>query len=398
MNSQSVNNRTANHQTGNADPGAVMSAAARCRVDIGRFRLDLSLSVSAGEILVLFGPSGAGKTTALRAMAGLVRPDSGVISIGGRPVFRDAAAGRPVWTPPHRRGIGYVTQHNHLFPHLTVAGNIAYGLKDRRSPATRQRVADLIGSLRLDGLESRRVWELSGGQQQRTALARALAPSPSLLLLDEPFASLDMELRQQLAAELRAMVSRLQTPVILVTHSREEALALGDTVQVIDQGRTVASGPPLSVLEQPGQGRVARLVGVENQLQMRVATRWPQDGTMVCRTGEHSLETPLADGLSAGDPVTVGIRASDIILAAGPLPQSSARNTWPGIVTGVQLRPPGYQVALDCNGITLRCHITGTSLEALGVAPGRSFWAIFKASSCFLLNDIADAAGQSSPL
>ena len=424
-------------------------AAGRFQVQLGDFRLDLSIAAPAGEVLTLFGPSGAGKTTALRAMAGLVRPDWGYIRIGDRVVYRsdgycdandDNGGGQSsslspsspspssslspsvlpaVWEPPHRRGVGYVTQQNHLFPHLTVGDNIAYGLRRRRGAAARRRVGELIDALHLDGLAERRVSELSGGQQQRTALARALAPAPRLLLLDEPFASLDMELRRELASELRAMVRRLNTPAILVTHSREEALALADTVQVIDRGRTVSIGPPLSALEQPGQGRVAQLVGVENLLLMRVAARLPQDGTMVCRAlagngdgvngdgninvgsggngnsdSSHTLETPLADGLAVGDAVTVGIRASDIILASGPLPQSSARNTWAGVVSGVALRPPGYEVALDCGGVTLRCHITGASLEAMGIAPGLALWAIFKASSCFLLDDGAQSGAR----
>ena len=364
------------------------AALGRFAVSLGAFRLELSFGVAAGEALALFGPSGAGKTTALRAIAGLARPDYGHIAIGGRTVFAAGDGATPAtWVPPHRRGVGYVTQQNHLFPHLTVRRNIAYGLRDRRSALAQRRVAELIDRLRLNGLEERRVWQLSGGQQQRTALARALAPTPDLLLLDEPFAALDMELRRELGAELRATVRQLNVPVIMVTHSREEALALGDTVQVIDAGRTVAVGPPLTVLEQPGRGRVARLVGVENLLEMRVAARLPQDGTMVCDAGEHSLETPLADGCAVGDTVTVGVRASDIILASGPLPQSSARNTWAGIVAGVTLRPPGYEVALDCDGIVLRCHITGASLESMGITPGMPLWAIFKASSCFLLSE-----------
>ena len=369
--------------------GADAAAAfGRFALNLGDFRLDMSFSVAAGSILVLFGPSGAGKTTALRAIAGLARPDDGEIAIAGRTVFAgDGPGSRRTWVPPHRRGVGYVTQQNHIFPHLTVRRNIAYGLRDRRGAFAQQRVAELISRLRLDGLEERRVWQLSGGQQQRTALARALAPSPDLLLLDEPFAALDMELRRELGAELRSTVRQFNVPVIMVTHSREEALALGDTVQIIDGGSTVAVGPPLTALEQPGRGRVARLVGVENLLAMQVAARLPQDGTMVCAAGDRSLETPLADGCAVGDDVTVGIRASDIILASGPLPQSSARNTWAGAVSSVTLRPPGYEVALDCGGIVLRCHITGASLEAMSIAPGMPLWAIFKASSCFLLSE-----------
>ena len=363
------------------------AACGRFTVSVGGFRMRLDFSVDAGRFLVLFGPSGAGKTTALRSIAGLSRPDSGRIEIAGRTVFSGGDADPFAWVPPHQRGVGYVTQQNHLFPHLTVSQNVAYGLADRRADASLRRVSRLIEQLQLSGLENRRVWQLSGGQQQRTALARALAPSPDLLLLDEPFSSLDMELRRTLGADLRAAVRELNIPAILVTHSREEALALGDAVQIIDGGEVVAQGPPLSVLEQPGQGHVARLVGVENLLPMRVAARLPQDGTMVCQAGRRSLETPLADGCAVGDSVTVGIRASDIILAAGPLPQSSARNTWAGVVSAVELRPPGYEVALDCDGATLRCHITGTSLEAMNIRAGLPLWAIFKASSCFLLSD-----------
>lgn len=356
-------------------------------VSIGGFCVKFAFAVDAGKVLVLFGPSGAGKTTALRTIAGLVRPESGHIEIAGRIVFDADNGGSFTWAPPHQRRVGYVTQQNHLFPHLTVAQNIAYGLPERRGDSARRRVSLLIDRLQLDGLGDRRVSQLSGGQQQRAALARALAPSPDLLLLDEPFSSLDMELRRALGSELRAAIRELNIPVILVTHSREEALALGDSVQIIDAGRTVAEGPPLSVLEQPGQGRVARLVGVENLLPMRVAARLPQDGTMVCQAGERALETPLADGCAVGDAVTVGIRASDIILAAGPLPQSSARNTWAGVVSAVELRPPGYEVSLDCAGTVLRCHITGASLDAMGIATGQPLWAIFKASSCFLLSE-----------
>ena len=368
--------------------GTDAAAYGRFAVSLGGFRLELCFEARAGETLALFGASGAGKTTALRAIAGLARPEEGHIAIAGRTVFAAGDDGQPrVWVPPHRRGVGYVTQQNHLFPHLTVWRNIAYGLRERRSAAAQSRVAELIDRLRLKGLEERRGWQLSGGQQQRTALARALAPAPDLLLLDEPFAALDMELRRELGAELRAAVRQLKAPVIMVTHSREEALALGDTVQVIDGGKTVAAGPPLTVLEQPGRGRVARLVGVENLLEMRVAARLPQDGTMVCTVGGSSLETPLADGCVVGDVVTVGVRASDIILAAGPLPESSARNTWAGTVAAVALHPPGYEVALACDGIVLRCHITGASLEAMGITPGMRLWAIFKASSCFLLSE-----------
>ena len=279
------------------------AAAGQFTVNRGGFRLELSFTADAGRILVLFGPSGAGKTTALRTIAGLAQPDAGRITIAGRTVFAkpDDAPGQPVWVPPHRRGVGYVTQQNHLFPHLTVSQNIGYGLSRRRGASAQRRVAALIDRLRLHGLEERRVWQLSGGQQQRAALARALAPSPDLLLLDEPFAALDMELRRELGAELRSTIRQLNVPVILVTHSREEALALGDTVQDDGSGRAPDGAGAART------GRVARLVGVETCWRCGWRPGLPQDGTMVCvsnaggaRAAGQSLETPLGRRLGSG--------------------------------------------------------------------------------------------------
>ena len=356
-----------------------------CRV--GDFDLQAEWRVEAGQVLVLFGPSGGGKTTTLRAIAGLLRPLSGVVRVAGRTVY-DGAAG--VWTPAHKRRVGYLTQQYHLFPHLTVAKNVAYGLPSRRDAGAQERVRSMLQTLELEGLEERYPWELSGGQQQRAALARALATGPEILLLDEPFAALDAELRRTVRRELRALLARNPVPVILVTHDREEALALGDAVQVIDGGRTVAEGQPLDVLGQPGQARVARLVGVENLFRMSVESRQPRDGTMSCRGVGLSLEVPLGDPApadsGANDAVTVGIRASDIILAKSEPVGSSARNRIPGRVVGIEPRPPGYTVELDCGG-PLRCQVTGAALEEMDIHTGQQLWAVFKASSCFLVDE-----------
>jgi molybdate transport system ATP-binding protein len=366
------------------------------RCQLGEFSLETEWEAAPGQVLILFGPSGSGKTTTLRAIAGLVQPRQGHIEVGGQVVYDGDSRS---WVPPHRRRVGYLTQQYHLFPHLTVIGNIFYGLAKRglaKGSATAPSVSvpGLLQAFQLEGLEKRRVWELSGGQQQRVALARALATDPQVLLLDEPFSSLDGELRRALRGELRSILSRANIPVILVTHDRDEALAMGDVIQVIDRGRTLSRGEPLQVLGQPGQARLARLVGVENILSMRVESRHPQDGTMLCvsrdgSTGTESglrLEVPLSD-LAEGQPVTVGIRASDVILAAERLVSSSARNQFRGRVTAVELRPPGYEVTLDCAGIQFRCHITGTSLSEMKVAAGQDLWAVFKASSCFLVTE-----------
>ena len=188
---------------------------------------------------------------------------------------------------------------------------------------------------------------------------------------------------------MRATLARSPIPVLLVTHDREEALALGDSAQVLDGGRIIARGLPLDVLGQPGQGRVARLVGVENLFRLRVESRNPRDGTMTCVIRGLRLEVPLDEPASpsAGeDAVTVGIRASDIILASEEPRGISARNRMVGTVTRVELKPPGYQVTLDC-GLPLQCHSTGAALSELGVEPGIALWAVFKASSCFLVQE-----------
>ena len=377
-----------------------------CR--IGGFDLRLDWDVAPGRTLVLFGPSGAGKTTALRAVAGLLRPIAGRVEIDGQAVYDSAAN---LWQPAHRRRAGYLTQQYHLFPHLNVAQNVAYGPAAGNGGESRRRIGELLENFELTGLEQRYPWELSGGQQQRVALARALATQPRLLLLDEPFAALDAGLRRTVRQELRRYLSRTgpgrhPAPVIMVTHDREEALALGDEAQVIDRGQVIARGEPVDVLGQPGQAAVARLVGVENLFRMRVQSRHPRDGTMRLSgigpeagftletpLGETSLrETPPGDGPSlshslSGEEewVTVGIRASDIILSSLEPVGSSARNRIPGTVVRVEPRPPGYTVELDC-GVPLRCQVTGASLEEMGIRVGQPLWAVFKASSCFLVH------------
>jgi len=358
----------------------------QCR--LGSFNLETEWEVDPGEILVLFGPSGAGKSSILRAIGGLLRPVAGHVEVGGRVVYDSQAQ---IWVLTHERRLGYVTQQYHLFPHLTVAGNIAFGLRDRNSSAGKQRVTELSSLFQLEGLADRYPWELSGGQQQRVALARALASEPAMLLLDEPFASLDAELRRTLRREIKAMLTQSPVPVMLVTHDREEALALGDSVQVIDEGRTLVTGDPLEVLGQPGQRRVAQLLGVENLFDLIVQERNPRDGTMSCTGPGLQLEVPLDAHISGSsapegqqDRVTVAIRASDIILAKEDLAGSSARNRLSGRVISIESRPPGYAVTLDC-GQPMRCHITGAALEEMGIETGQQLWAVFKASSCFLV-------------
>ena len=358
-----------------------MTASGWVRHQVGDFTLDTAWRAEPGAVMALYGPSGAGKSLTLRTIAGLTRPAEGRIELDGEVVF-DHEAG--IWIPPHKRGIGFMPQEYGLFPHLTVMGNITYGL---RGDDSHGRAAELISVLRLDGLEGRRTWELSGGQRQRVALARALAIQPRVLLLDEPFAALDTELRRAVRQEIRDVLMSSSVPVILVTHDAEEALALADHVQILDGGRTVAEGDPVATLRQPASPRIARLAGVENVLRLSVHHIQAEDGEMVCRVGDSEtyLETPLAEGRE-GDDVTIGIRASDIILARDAPSGLSARNVLEGTVTAVVPRAPGHDVTIDCGaGLTLVSHVTRRAVTQLGIAQGARMWAVIKASSCYVM-------------
>ena len=216
----------------------------------------VSLTVEAGAILSLVGPSGCGKTTLLRLIAGFETPDSGSIHLGGSPV---AGAGEFV-LPEHRR-VGLVFQDYALFPHMTAAENVAFGLIGYEKEARRRRAMEALSHAYVDHLANRYPYQLSGGEQQRVALVRSVAPRPLLLLLDEPFSNLDPNLRAQFRQDLRRVISSTNIPAIYVTHDREEALAVGDTIAVMDGGRLEQVGPAEELYERPASRFTAQFLG-----------------------------------------------------------------------------------------------------------------------------------------
>lgn len=224
---------------------------------VGAFDLDVSFETSGG-ITALFGPSGAGKTLTLRSVAGLITPRSGRIALADRVVF-DSAAG--VGLPPQERGFGFVFQQYALFPHLTVEQNVGFGLHHLQRTDRGERVHRLLELVALEGLEKRRPAQLSGGQQQRVALARALATEPQLLLLDEPFAAVDLRVRRRLREELRRIHQMTGTPMLLVTHDLHEVKQLSDSLVLVEHGRVLASGPTASVLDQSQGSELMELLG-----------------------------------------------------------------------------------------------------------------------------------------
>ena len=221
----------------------------------------LGLSLQPGELGCLLGPSGCGKTTLLRTIAGFHAPDAGTLSLRGK----DARA-----LPPEKRGLGFVFQDLALFPHLTVADNVAFGLHGLARELRQPRVIETLSLIGLDGLADRYPHELSGGQQQRVALARSLAPRPDLLLLDEPFSSLDADLRGRLRDDLRAVLKRLGIAALLVTHDQEEAFAFADTVGVMQAGVLLQWAPGFELYHRPATPFVASFVGEGRFLEARV--------------------------------------------------------------------------------------------------------------------------------
>jgi spermidine/putrescine ABC transporter ATP-binding subunit len=264
----------------------------------------LTLAVQAGALLALLGPSGCGKTTTLRIIAGFERPDSGLVRIGGRDVT-------PL--PPNRRRLGMVFQNYSLFPHMTVAENIAFGLKMAKVPRSEipSRVSEALSLVRLPGFEDRSPAQLSGGQQQRVALARSLITSPAVLLLDEPLGALDKNLRESMQFELRQLQKRLGITTVLVTHDQEEALTMSDSVAVMNHGRVLQIGPPQEVYARPKERFVSEFLGASNLLQ---ATRVSHDLFVLEGGGEASfhVRTRPQDGAVPTSSVLLAIRPEKV--------------------------------------------------------------------------------------
>lgn len=280
-----------------------MNGEFRLHVDIDKrldpFRLQVRLDVGS-EILVLFGPSGAGKTMTLQSIAGLVSPDAGEIVFDGRPLFRRHRPGGVANVPARRRRVGYVFQDYALFPHLTALENVAFPLW--RKDGGRARAAALLDRMRLQHLADRRPCEMSGGQQQRIAIARALAAEPDILLLDEPFAALDPALRERLQRGLLEVQREFGLVVLCVTHNLEDAFAIGDRLAVVHDGQVAQVGPVEEVFRRPANMRAAESVGVRNLIHAQVVGAsadgvvldW--DGLTLEAPPQHAVPGQMAPG------------------------------------------------------------------------------------------------------
>jgi molybdate transport system ATP-binding protein len=347
-----------------------VSLDAEIRLQRGKLVIDVALHVDAGEVVALLGPNGAGKTSVLRALAGLTELDTGHIRVDGQVL---EAPDDDVRVPPDRRPMGMVFQDYLLFPHLSALDNVAFGLRCRgwSRHDSRARAAAWLDRVGLADLIRARVGTLSGGQAQRVALARALVLEPSVLLLDEPLAALDSRTRIAVRSELRRHLVQFPGRAVLVTHDALDAIVLGDRIVVIEHGRVVQEGTPLSVARHPRTDYVARLVGV-NLLQGTATA----DGVTL-ESGAVVAAAPNT-AVAIGSPALVAFGPAAVALHRAR-PTGSPRNVWPATVAGLEWHPAG--VRIDLAGI-IPCvaDVTSAAVAELELAPGREVWAAVKAT------------------
>jgi molybdate transport system ATP-binding protein len=349
---------------------------------------DLRQPADGFSVTVLFGESGCGKTTTLRCLAGLERPEQGRITFGTSTWFD---AKRHVCLAPQLRDIGYLFQDYALFPHLTVARNIAYGLGGLPRADARRRVADILDLVGLSGLEGRYPHEISGGQQQRVALARVLVRRPRLLLLDEPLSALDAPNREQLRTELRRLLTGFGIPVVLVTHDRVEAMALADHLIVLDQGKVCQQGSPADVFGRPASLAVARVVGIETIQAGKVVG--VEDGMARVVVGQAHLVGPAVRTLPAE--VFICIRGEDVLVqleGAGP----ATDNRLPGRVLSLTPEGPLVRIILDC-GFRVVALVNRLRCAELGLHEGAGVTAVIRPSAVHLMARQAGDAGFHGP-
>ena len=326
-----------------------MSLALDLRVTRPGFVLELALTVDPGEVVALLGPNGAGKTTVLRAVAGLQPLTAGSVLLDGV-ALQDL--------PPEDRRVGLVPQDGLLLPHLSARDNVAYGLRARgtRRPEARRRADEELGRLGLADRAGDRPRQLSGGQAQRVALARALATDPAVLLLDEPLAALDALTRTEVRTDLRARLSAVAAPTLLVTHDLADAHVLADRLVVLDAGRVVQEGAPAEVAARPRTAWVAGLVGL-------VLLRGTGD-----RDGVHVEQLHLPGPAPAGA-VLVALPPEAVALSAAPRPGG-----WAVVVRAVEQRGAGTHVQLD-GAPAVEAVVPATALRELDLRPGQQLWA-----------------------
>ncbi|CAN5449777.1 ABC transporter ATP-binding protein [soil metagenome] len=349
----------------------------------GTFTLDLNFDAPADGVTILFGPSGSGKTTTLRAVAGIITPDEGRITLGDQ-IFFDST--RRVNFPIQRRRVGFVFQDYALFPHFTAEQNVAFGLQDSGGKTRSARAREWLAQLRIEEAAGRYPRELSGGEQQRVAVARALASGPSVMLLDEPLAAVDAATRSKLLSEITALQQQARIPFLYVTHNHAEALRIGQHLILMHAGRVVQTGTPDEVFHRPANAQAAHIVGTENIFPGRIVAHREAEGITLIDLGDGGCRVAATyNELPPGAPVTVGVRAEDIIIARERVTQTSAHNVLSATIKR-QFREAGrVELIAESGGVDFKVSITAGTVETLNLAEGTSVYLLIKARAFYLL-------------
>jgi len=348
------------------------------------FTLNVAFDAPPG-VAILFGASGSGKTLTLKSIAGIVRPDAGHIAVNGETLFDSE---RRINLPIRARGAGYVFQSLALFPHLTARGQIEFALNGLPKRERASRALELLRAFRIEHVAPQYLRHISGGEAQRVALARALANRPRMLLLDEPLSALDEANKLSIIADLKRVNRELRLPIIYVTHSREEAVMLGERVYVYERGRIVAAGEPVAVLGSPVKTSVARLTGVENIFTGYVVARDRYAGIMTVQIGGEEnpcrIDVPFGHQ-QTGERVTLAVRSGDILLATVEPRSTTARNVLPGRIAAIEERSDRILVRVR-SGVEWVVSVTRQALEELQLAKDSNVWLAIKTYSCYLLD------------
>ena len=328
------------------------------------------------SVTAVYGPSGAGKTSLLNLVAGLLRPDEGEIELQGSPLF---STQRGIDLPPEKRRIGYVLQDDLLFPHMTVAANLRYGFERLAAGQRRIDFDGIVDLLELRPLLERYPARLSGGERQRVALGRALLSSPHLLLMDEPLASLDQGLKSRIIPYLRYVRRELQIPILYVTHSVAEILELTGQVIVLQRGRVLAHGDFFKIASQPGIMPLLEEHGFENVLQVEIIRSNAAEGVSRVRCFDQELLVPYC-ALAPGRRLFVGVRADDIVLGRARPDGLSIRNAIPGEVVEITAVGGTLLVYVDV-GRRLAAKVTSAAVREMGLAVGDRLYCLMKTHS-----------------
>ncbi len=355
------------------------------RKSYGDFALDCQADFDDG-VTAVFGPSGSGKTTLLDCVAGMISPDSGEILVQGDVMYSSRAR---VDLAPERRRFGYVFQHGALFPHMTVRENTLYGYALTPTSERWVEPCEIARLLSISHLMDRSVKNLSGGERQRVALARALATSPRMLLLDEPLASLDAAHRASILTYLRHISEQLRTPMVYVSHSLSEVMALASNTLALAAGRRVAFGPTAEVMARADVARFADYSTLENIQEAEVVSADPSRGTSMLRLGDTVLVGPPTSA-TPGERVTISIRAGDIILSLGVPPMMSARNAAPSVIRDIHEAGGRVLVNLDI-GDGFVAEVTPASASELGLRAGQDIHVVMKSNSILVFGSEADS-------